>query len=81
MKKILIVLLSVVLLSGCFVIDKIKELGSDISTSYDKAVTKTKETINEIKETKEKIEETVDDIKTAQEKIGEAADALSEIGK
>jgi len=81
MKKTFIILLSVILLGGCFLVDGVKELGEDISTSYDKAVTKTKETIDEINETKEKIEETVNDLKTAQEKIGEAASAISEIGK
>lgn len=82
MKKILIaIILSIIILPGCSITDAIKNLGDDISNSYEKATKETKETIDTVNETKAKIEETVEDLQNAKKEIGEAAAAVSEIVK
>lgn len=82
MKKILTIgILSALLLTGCDVVKEIQNLGKDVSTSYDKAATETKKTIQEAKDVKAKVEETVKDLEDAKNKIQEASKAVSEIVK
>lgn len=82
MKKILTLgILSIVLLSGCNIINEIQGIGDDVSNSYQKASKEAKETIEDVKKAKAKVDETVSDIQVATKKIKEATSAVSEITK
>ena len=81
MKKVFFGILFVALLTllGCNILQEVNEVGTDIKKSYNNALTKTEETVQDIKETKAKVEETLKDLENAKKEINEATDAVKEI--
>ncbi|MBL4694372.1 lipoprotein [Candidatus Gracilibacteria bacterium] len=78
MKKVLLILLTTIILSGC---QFVEDLAQDIKESYNNVVEEGTQVIETVKEKKAAAEETIDNLQEAAQKVKAAADAITSIGE